>query len=321
MQFRLKKIRSDASFREFFRLHKGKKTSIVVMAKKERFKNLIVYSAINNFLRKNGIYSPKLISENFKAGIMEIEDFGNNTLLYHVKHSKNKLNLYKKCIDIILKIQKIKAPQKIRYGINKYFKLNNYNAANLHKDSNLFLHWYLPGVLGKKKSLKHRKNIRKELNKLYKKIFFKNRFIVHRDFHISNIMRPGKKLAIIDTQDLILGNPMYDVASLIDDVRYKVPLQIKRKIFEFYFKKCSMKKREIELLKNDFDILSVQRNLKILGIFFRLFKRDNKPQYLKYLPYTWNLIELRMKNEIFKNLKTVLKKAVNNKIRKKRNFK
>ena len=82
-----------------------------------------------------------------------------------------------------------------------------------------------------------------------------------------------------------------------------------------------MKKREIELLKNDFDILSVQRNLKILGIFFRLFKRDNKPQYLKYLPYTWNLIELRMKNEIFKNLKTVLKKAVNNKIRKKRNFK
>ena len=73
MQFKLKKIRSDASFREFFRLYKGKKTSIVVMAKKERFKNLIVYSAINNFLRKNGIYTPKLISENFKAGIMSCQ--------------------------------------------------------------------------------------------------------------------------------------------------------------------------------------------------------------------------------------------------------
>ena len=52
MQFKLKKIRSDASFREFFRLQKGKKTSIVVIAKKERFKNLVAYSVINKFLRK-----------------------------------------------------------------------------------------------------------------------------------------------------------------------------------------------------------------------------------------------------------------------------
>ena len=107
MQFKLKKIRSDASFREFFRLHKGKKTSIIVVAKKERLKNLIAYSAINRFLRKKGIYTPKLISQHFKEGIMEIEDFGNNTLLDHVKRSKNKLNFYKKCVDVILKIQKI----------------------------------------------------------------------------------------------------------------------------------------------------------------------------------------------------------------------
>ena len=66
--------------------------------------------------------------------------------------------------------------------------------------------------------------------------------------------------------------------------------------------------------------MSVQRNLKIIGIFYRLFKRDDKPYYLKYLPYTWNLIELRMKNKIFKNLEKILKKAVNKKIRKKVNF-
>ena len=67
--------------------------------------------------------------------------------------------------------------------------------------------------------------------------------------------------------------------------------------------------------------MSIQRNLKILGIFYRLFKRDNKPHYLKYLPYTWKLIEFRMKGKIFDNLKKLLKKAVNNKIRKKINFK
>ena len=321
MQFKLKKIRSDASFREFYRLYKGKKTSIIVTAKKERFKNLIFYSAINKFLRKKGIYAPKLISQHFKEGIMEIEDFGNKTLLEYVKKSKNKLTFYKKCVDIILKIQKIKPVKKIKFGSNKYFDLSSYNTANLHKESDLFFDWYLLGVLGKKKSLKYKKIIKKELNKLYKKIFFKNQFIVQRDFHVSNIMPTNKKLGVIDTQDATLGNPMYDLASLVDDVRVKVPAQIKNKTYQYYLKNCSIKKKQIPLLKNDFDILSIQRNLKILGIFYRLFKRDHKPQYLKYLPYTWSLIELRIKNKIFKNLELLLNKAVNRKIRKKVKFK
>ncbi len=321
MKFKLKKITSDASFREFYRLHKGEKTSIIVTAKKERFRNLIAYSIINKFLRKKNIHTPKLISEHFSEGIMEIEDFGKRTLLHNVKLSKNKINLYKKSVDVILKIQKIKPLKKIKFSSNKYLNLNNYNFQNLHKESNLFLDWYLPGVLGKKKSLKYKKSIKKELSKIYKKIFFKNNFIVHRDFHVSNIMLNEKKMGIIDTQDAILGNPMYDLASLIDDVRVKVPAKIKNKIFHYYLKNCLIKKKQIHLLKNDFDILSVQRNLKILGIFYRLFKRDNKPQYLKYLPYTWSLIELRMRNTIFRNLSVILKKAVNKKIRKKRNFK
>tara|TARA_B100002052_G_scaffold292366_1_gene313834 strand:- start:1577 stop:2539 length:963 start_codon:yes stop_codon:yes gene_type:complete len=320
MQFKLKKISSDASFREFFRLYKGRKTSIIVRAKKERFKNLTVYSVINKFLRDKGIHTPKLISQYFKEGIIEIEDFGDKTLLHYIKRSKNKFSFYKKCVDVILKIQKINPVKKIKFNTNKNLNLSIYNSGNLHKESNLFFDWYLKGVIGKKKSLRYKKNIKIELNKIYKKIFFKNRFIVHRDFHVSNIMPTKKKLGIIDTQDAILGNPMYDLASLVDDVRVKVSIKIKNKIFEYYLKKCPFKKHQIHLLKNDFDILSVQRNLKILGIFYRLYKRDNKPQYLKYLPYTWSLIELRMKNKIFENLRIMLKKAVNKKIRKK-NFK
>ena len=95
----------------------------------------------------------------------------------------------------------------------------------------------------------------------------------------------------------------------------------KNKTFQYYLRKCSIKKKQISLLKNDFDTLSVQRNLKILGIFYRLFKRDNKPQYLKYLPYTWKLIELRIKNKIFKNLKTMLDNSINKKLRKKKFYK
>ena len=320
MQYKLKKIRSDASFREFFRLKKGNKTSIIVTAKKEKFKNLIAYSAINKFLRGKGIHTPKIISQHFSEGIMEIEDFGDNTLFHSIRKSKNIFPYYKKSVNVILKLQKIKPINKIKIKSNRNLKFDNYNLKNLHKDSDLFLNWYLPGVLGKRKSKKFKKKIKIELNKLYKKIYFKNKFIVHRDFHVSNIMPVKSKLGIIDTQDIILGNPMYDVASLIDDVRIEIPLPIKNKIFQYYSKKSSLRKN-MYFLKNDFDILSIQRNLKILGIFYRLNKRDKKPQYLKYLPYTWKLIELRMKNKIFKNLEKILLGAVSKKLRKKRNFK
>ena len=321
MQYKLQKIKNDASFREFFRLYKGKKTSIIVTASKEKFKNLIAYTAVNKFLRENGIHTPKLISKHFNEGIIEIEDFGNRTLLDNIKKSKNKFFYYKKCVDVILKIQKIKPLKKIRISSNRFLKLNFYNVSNLHKESDLFFDWYLSGVVGNKKTKKYKKKIKNELNKLYKKIFFNNKFIVHRDFHVSNIMPIKNKLGIIDTQDAILGNPMYDVASLIDDVRTKVPSQIKKRTLQYYLKNCSLRNKPMHLLQNDFDILSVQRNLKILGIFYRLYKRDKKPQYLKYLPYTWKLIELRMKNKIFTNLSILLSKVVNTKLRNKKNFK
>ena len=71
----------------------------------------------------------------------------------------------------------------------------------------------------------------------------------------------------------------------------------------------------------DFNILSVQRSLKIIGIFSRLFKRDQKNQYLKFLPYTWKLLEMRMNSKIFSELKKVLDKNISKKIRKKIIFK
>ena len=117
-----------------------------------------------------------------------------------------------------------------------------------------------------------------------------------------------KIIGLIDSQDAIIGNPLYDLASLIDDVRLKLPANLQNKLLKFYYLKSKLKKEKFQNLKNDYDILSVQRNLKILGIFVRLFKRDNKSHYLKYLPYTWVLIERRFKNPIFKKLNFLFKK-------------
>ena len=94
-----------------------------------------------------------------------------------------------------------------------------------------------------------------------------------------------KGLGLIDSQDAVYGNIAYDLASLIDDVRLKTSKELKHKIFRMFVKSNSSINQN--KLKNDFEILSVLRNLKIIGIFMRLAERDNKKKYLKLIPYAW----------------------------------
>ena len=309
MNYRLKKISGDASFREFYRLKKGNKYSIIVKANKEKFKNLIIYAIVNKILKKNKINSPALISNHYKHGMIEISDLGEKSFYDVAVKKKNKLNYYKDLIEIIFKLQRIKI--KKSYNLGKYkFKLQKYSFKNLHKESDLFFDWYLKFSSKNLKIRKIKRILKKELNKIYKKLYFKNDTFVHKDFHASNIMINKKKFGLVDSQDAIIGNPLYDVVSLIDDVRIKLPINLQNKLLKFYYSKCKLKRENFKNLKNDYDILSVQRNLKILGIFVRLSKRDNKSTYLKYLPHTWNLIDRRLKNPIFKNFKLLLNKQV-----------
>ena len=310
MKYELKKISGDASFREFYRLKKGKKTSIIVQANKEKFKNLINYVIINKILTENNIIAPKLISNYYQNNIIEISDLGKKSFYEKIIKKKNKFNYYKDLIKIICKLQKIDIKNKYYFGKYK-IKLQKYSLSHLNKETDLFFDWYLKFNFKKLKIINTKKILKKELNKIYKKLYFKNNTFVHRDFHASNIMINKKKaIGLIDSQDAIIGNPLYDVVSLIDDVRIKLPINLQNKLLKFYHLESKLKRENFENLKNDYDILSVQRNLKILGIFVRLNKRDNKSTYLKYLPHTWSLINRRLKNPIFKNLQLLLSKHV-----------
>ena len=155
----------------------------------------------------------------------------------------------------------------------------------------------------------------------FKRLKFKNNTFVHRDFHSLNLMKIRDRIGIIDSQDAIIGNPTYDLVSLIDDVRIKTSNKLKNDIFNYYLKKNpkNYKKKKKDFV-NDFNILSVQRSLKIIGIFSRLFKRDKKKEYLKLIPYTWQLLELRLKREMFNEISNILNKFISLKDRKKINF-
>ena len=307
MHYKLKKISGDASFREFYRVKKNNKTSIIVFARKEQYKNLIVYSVVNKILNSHNILSPKLLKNYYKDNMIEITDLGDKSFYDYIKNKNNKLRYYKKLIELIIKLQKIKLKNQY-YFSGKKIKFTKYSLSHLHKESDLFFDWYLKHCSKDLKLGKIKKILKKELNRIYKKLYFKNNCFTHRDFHSSNIMVTKKRLSLIDSQDAIIGNPLYDVASLIDDVRIKMQKNLQDNLFKHYIQKSKFRARDQSYLKNDFDILSVQRNLKILGIFVRLYKRDKKSNYLKYLPNTWSLIDRRMRNPIFNQLNILFKK-------------
>ena len=301
---KLKKIKGDASFREFYRNRENK--SIIVISKKEKLKNLLIYDAINKILIKNKILAPNLLSENYINNYIEINDFGDQTLFQILKNKKNnKYVIFKKIIKILNKIQLIK-DKKVKNFKNKLYKVQEYNNKILFDETKLFCDWYVPKKLSKSKSIQFKKKFRLEIKKLLSKLNYKNVTFVHRDFHVSNLMYHNKKIAVIDSQDALMGNRAYDLASLIDDVRLKTPNELKEKVFKFYVK--TNKKIDLEKFKKDFEILSVLRNLKIIGIFMRLAIRDNKKKYLKLIPYAWELINHRIKEQNeFNNLMLLLK--------------
>ncbi len=292
-------LSGDASHRKFYRDKKN--NSIIVYAKKEKRKNLLIYAAINELLNNNKILTPRLISEKYKKNYIIIEDLGNYTGLKKFKNYK--IDNYIKLFEILKKLKLVR-----KRTINTFLKTNytikNYSNNELLREAKLFSDWYMPKIIKKKLSLSKKLYI-KIIKKLILSLKLKKKVFVHRDFHISNIMIKKNKIYLIDSQDAVFGNEAYDLASLIDDVRIKIKLKNREKIYEKFISK--QKKINLDKLRNDFEILSVLRNLKIIGIFTRLSERDKKHKYLKLIPYAWKMIDERRKhNTRFEELNNFL---------------
>ena len=135
----LKKLSGDASFRSFYRKKNNKQSSILVFCKKQKTSNLINYEAINNILIKEKLLAPKMIKNNYNKNYIEIQDFGNMTVLQLLKNRKEKkIFYYKKIILLLNKIQKIKI-KKIKTFKNTEYRIPNYSKTKLFNEANLFL--------------------------------------------------------------------------------------------------------------------------------------------------------------------------------------
>ena len=289
-------IKSDASFRKYYRLE----NNILVMdAAPEKGESVSKFSEIARILHSFNLSAPKIIDVNNKEGFILLEDFGDKIFSTYM-NKENKMNLYKKAIDVLIDI-KIKSNQ----NKSSLSKLTTYNFEELYRESILFIEWFIEQKLRMQISNKKREEFYQILQQAFLNIKSQNDTLVLRDYHVDNLIlkdhkEPLKQVGLIDFQDALLGSSFYDLASLLEDVRMPLNENEKEELLKYYI---NMTNENYETVLREINFFSLQRNLKILGIFNRLSIRDGKARYLEYLPATFNFIKSNLKSSLFFDMK------------------
>jgi N-acetylmuramate 1-kinase len=294
----LEKASEDASFRRYFRLLCGGETCIVMDASQEK-ESLVPFLEVTKRLHASGVKAPKVYLEDRDAGFLVLEDFGSQPLLGALSEA-NFESLYENAIDEIVKMQRADAEG-----------LPLYDKAFLHFEMDLMRTWFLEKYLGWELTPVEKAVLENVLKRISETVLSQpqGRF-VHRDFHSRNIMlTPAGKTGVIDYQDAMEGAVTYDLVSLLKDcyVRFD-PEKINALVLRFR-DKAGIAADDATFLKW-FDFMGLQRHIKVLGVFSRLWLRDNKPGYLGDLPLTLQYtIEAAERYEETKPLAAMLAKV------------
>ncbi|MDD5373456.1 MAG: phosphotransferase [Sulfurimonas sp.] len=265
---------ADASFRKYYRLRDGDKTALLMDSSLEP-DSLKSFLDVTARLKNADVSVPKIFEQNIENGYIILEDFGTTHYLDLLSENNFKA-FYTKAINSILKMQKADASA-----------LPLYDKEFLHKEMQLMQDWYIEKLLRAKLNESQKELIATTLEAISAIVLEQPQGVfVHRDFHSRNIMlKSDNKIGIIDFQDAMSGAITYDLVSLLKDcyVAYDRK-EIKKLALEFRDKK-GLKVNDETFVKW-FDFMGLQRHIKVLGIFSRLYLRDGKSGYLKDIPLT-----------------------------------
>ena len=274
--FTIEVASSDASFRRYFRLYQEDKTLILMDSSLEKT-SLNPFIDVTKLLESVNLHAPKIIYEDREKGFLIIEDLGVKNLLDALNQDNFK-PLYKECIDEIITMQEIEATG-----------LPLYDEQFLKNEMNLMPEWFLKKYLQQDLNEKEITIIDNTIDLIAQKVLsHPQRSFVHRDFHSRNIMNCSP-LGIIDYQDAMNGSIVYDLVSLLKDLYIQFDPKDMDELALYFKEKKTLQVSDEEFLEW-FDFMGLQRHLKVLGIFARLYLRDGKDGYLKDLPLTLDYV-------------------------------
>lgn len=281
---------SDASFRRYFRIN-ANNTSYIVMDAPPEHESLATFTHAASAFSSLKLHVPTIYAENHTDGFLLLEDLGTRTYLDEL-NEQTADKLYSDAIDALITLQSsmLSLPNKSPNTLSdRNFPL--YSAELLMNEMQLFESWYLKKHIKKPLSDKQTDDLQNSYQLLINSATEQPQSWVHRDYHSRNLMiternNPG----IIDFQDMVIGGISYDLVSLLKDCYIAWPrAKVEHWLTHYYekaTKQLNLTTTSLQQLIKYFDFMGVQRHLKILGIFSRLFYRDNKTQYLNDIPLT-----------------------------------
>jgi len=271
---------ADASFRRYFRIESKNPDfgTLIVMDAPPQHEPLDAFIQVDFLLLAAGLNVPKILEQNAADGFLLLNDLGNETYLMALnEHSANAL--YQDATDALIKMQLASKPD----------VLPNYDRALLQRELDLFPEWYLHKHLGIELNTQQQAQLKQSFELIIENNLAQAKVYVHRDYHSRNLMvtsvnNPG----VLDFQDAVYGPITYDAASLWRDAYIAWP---EERVIDWVVKFWEQGRKaglpmpeDFGHFYRDFEWMGLQRHLKVLGIFARLFHRDGKEGYLKDIP-------------------------------------
>ena len=313
-------LKSDASFRTYERLYSESKTFILMDAPPQTGENCKAFLAISNYLIDSGFSAPNIYKHDLENGFLILEDFGDRLFSLIMKDNFNEKNLYINALDCLLALQDRTVTEYVKIFDNEKYKIPLYDELALLKEVNLLIDWFYPTIFGERINEKLRVEYVSIWKDLISRLDKTNKVLVLRDYHVDNLIylkdRNGiNRVGLLDFQDAVIGSPLYDLVSLLEDSRILVKKNIVDEMIKRFLNNTNMVKSDFI---RDYSIFGAQRHSKVIGIFTRLYKRDKKSNYLKFIPYTWDLLEKSLTNLPSSDLSSWLNKNIPSEFRKKK---
>ncbi|WP_296279962.1 phosphotransferase [uncultured Acinetobacter sp.] len=283
-QFEIHFLAGDASFRRYARIILNNKTFMLMDAPPEK-EDCRPFVSIDEFFDTNGVRVPHIIAKDLENGFLLLEDFG-DVLLSTQLNDQTVDTHYAQSFKQLVQLQSIVGAS----------HLPEYAYEKLISEMELLTDWLLPS-LQIQPTADELALIKRTFVILANAALAQPQVIVHRDFHSRNLMiLDGEtEQGVIDFQDAVIGADTYDLISITRDAYVQWnPARVYQWFNVFYnlLPASAKQDRDFEQFKHDADLMAIQRHIKILGIFVRLFERDGKSGYLKDLPRVmWYLVE------------------------------
>jgi len=280
-------LAGDASFRRYERVHGPAGDRAVLMDAPPPREDVAAFRDVAGLLRALGLSAPRVLASDTDRGLLLLEDFGDQTFGKLLAEGAQQESLYRLATDTLVDLQRAwRAHDAGAAGLPVYD-----DSLMIDREANLLLDWYMP-ALGLAPDSGQRHAYRAAWQEALARVHAHRQTLVLRDFFPDNLMllenRDGTAACgLLDFQDAVIGSPLYDLASLLQDARRDVPPEIEERMLQRYL--AAFPEMDAQDARVAYTVIAAQRHAKVIGIFTRLARRDGKPGYLAHIPRLWRM--------------------------------